>query len=205
MACQALAFGDFTLKSGRRSPYFMNMGQCATAAAAQTLARLYGEQVRKLAPHGAVLLGLPYKGIPLAALACAACPPDGAYAYAYLRKEAKEHGEGGLLVGTVPVAGQTLILIDDVLTAGTAARAALATLAQPELGLHPEHLLVAFDREERPPSQQLTAREGLARDPGLRVSSIATATDLLDLTGPGLVTPAQSARIKKHLATYGAG
>ena len=195
LAGGALELGDFTLKSGRRSPYFLNCGKLVAAAAARKLGELYAAKIGELGLGDApVLVGLPYKGIPLAALASAAL---GAGSYAYLRKQAKGHGEGGLLVGEVKE-GDSVVLIDDVLTVGTAARQALAQLA--ELGLRPAALVVAFDRLERLGDEDARAASAaLAAEHDLQVASIATVSDLL-----AAVEPEASQRLQEHLASYGA-
>ena len=194
LAAGALELGDFTLKSGRRSPYVLNCGKLATASAAQRVGELYAARIRELGLKDPLLLGLPYKGIPLAALASAAL---GEGSYAYLRKQAKDHGEGGLLVGEVKE-GDSVVLIDDVLTVGTAARQALAQLA--ELGLRPAALVVAFDRLERLGDEDARAASAaLAAEHDLQVASIATVSDLL-----AAVEPEASQRLQEHLASYGA-
>ncbi|MBF2735824.1 MAG: orotate phosphoribosyltransferase [Betaproteobacteria bacterium AqS2] len=207
---QALGFGSFTLKSGRRSPYFFNVGLLNAGATLAELGRLYAgrlaayleESGQLAAPEGFMLLGLPYKGIPLAALACAAAAADerlrGAdISYAYLRKEAKEHGEGGLLVGGEP-GGRRIIVIDDVLTTGKALQITLKHLRD-VWRIKPLALLAAFDRLERTaPEDEDCASRLLARREEMDVISIATVRDLL----PEL-EERQREEIERHLAEHG--
>ena len=195
--CGALTFGDYTLKSGRPSPYFMDIGKIATAVGSSRLGELYAERICALATGGN-LLGLPYKGIPLAALACAAtqgCNPESTFSYGYLRKEPKDHGEGGVLVGQLAQEGP-VIIIDDVLTAGTAVIDACAQLRT--LGIKPAKLVVAFDRQERvSDTDPRAAAHKITATTGIEVVSIATATDFLAIA-PGPLAD----RIQDHLALY---
>ena len=186
----------YTLKSGRKSPYFLNCGKLVDADAARRVGELYADKIKKLdlrAPL--VLLGLPYKGIPLAALAAVAL---GEGSFAYLRAEPKDHGEGGLLVGHVEQ-GADVVLIDDVLTAGTATRKALAQLSK--LGIKPAALVVAFDRMERvSDNDNRAASEVIAKEYDLKFSAIATASDLLDeIKDAGF-----RKRLEKYQSEYGA-
>ncbi|KAH7910672.1 phosphoribosyltransferase-like protein [Hygrophoropsis aurantiaca] len=136
----ALKFGEFVLKSGRLSPYFFNAGLMSTGAILNTIARAYAETIIATFPPSTtttptpalpfdVLFGPAYKGISLAACTALVLSSSSAYnvGFAYDRKEAKDHGEGGRLVG-VPVAGQRVLILDDVMTAGTAVRGAVETV-----------------------------------------------------------------------------
>lgn len=185
---QALACGSFTLKSGRSSPYFLNVGLLCSAETLAELGQLYADRLaqyladKDLLDSEVTLLGLPYKGIPLAALACAAAAghsklSSASINYAYLRKEAKDHGEGGLLVGG-PFEGREVVIIDDVLTTGAALDICLKQLR--ELGIQPRALLAAFDRLERAADEdEDCASQTLAKREGLDVISIANAQELL--------------------------
>ena len=123
-----LRFGEFTLKSGRRSPYFFNAGAFATGAALATLGRCYAQRIVDAGVDFDVLLGPAYKGIPLAATTAVALADhhDRDVPFAYNRKEAKDHGEGGSMVGA-PLTGRVLV-IDDVITAGTAVGEVIAMI-----------------------------------------------------------------------------
>src|SRR6516165_1299816 len=124
----ALRFGGFTLKSGRESPYFFNAGLFSDGEAAATLGRCYGAAIMAAGLAFDMLFGTAYKGIPLATAAAIALSVDQGLnvPYAFNRKEAKEHGEGGSIIGA-PLTGRVLI-VDDVITAGTAVRASLGQI-----------------------------------------------------------------------------
>jgi orotate phosphoribosyltransferase len=142
-----LRFGEFTLKSGRVSPYFFNAGLFNTGGAMLALGRYYARALVDSGIRYDMLFGPAYKGIPLVT-ACAAALADGFdldIAFAFDRKEAKDHGEGGRIVGA-RLAGH-VVIVDDVITAGTAIRESTALLA--EAGARPAGVLIALDRQER--------------------------------------------------------
>lgn len=171
-----LRFGRFTLKSGRVSPYFFNLGRISTGAALGRLADAYASliEVSDLSPD--MLFGPAYKGIPLvAATACALARRGIDLPYAYNRKEVKDHGEGGTLVGAQP-AGR-VVIVDDVLTAGTALRQAIDLLRA--AGAEPVAALVALDRQETGPGGG-SAVEDLATARGVRVVPLVTVGDVMD-------------------------
>lgn len=147
LACSALRFGDFTLKSGRKSPYFFNMGQFYDGAALGILGECYATAIKKSGLDYDVLFGPAYKGIPLAcatAIALQAHFRDNV-PYCFNRKEAKSHGEKGLIVGA-PLKGRVL-LIDDVITAGTAVRESYQIIRAEGATL--ASVIVALDRQEK--------------------------------------------------------
>ncbi|MGQ0528480.1 MAG: orotate phosphoribosyltransferase [Panacagrimonas sp.] len=170
---EVLRFGSFTLKSGRVSPYFFNLGRISSGAAMRRLAAAYAQALSHADLHFDMLFGPAYKGIPLvAATACAlADPATGAggvdLPYVYNRKEAKDHGEGGVLVGA-EMRGRVLIL-DDVLTAGTAMREAITLIRQS--GAEPVAALIALDREEVGPAGRSAVAE-IEEQTGIRVLSL---------------------------------
>jgi len=142
-----LRFGEFTLKSGRQSPYFFNAGLFNTGSALAFLGRSYAAAIRHSGIEFDVMFGPAYKGIPLAAVTAAALAEHFNHdvPYCFNRKEAKDHGEGGSIVGA-PLAGRVLV-IDDVITAGTAIREVMAIISQH--GAQAAGVVVALDREER--------------------------------------------------------
>lgn len=172
----ALRFGEFTLKSGRTSPYFFNAGLFDSGAALATLGRAYADAAQRSGLEFDMLFGPAYKGIVLAAVTATALFEHHGrdLPFAYNRKEAKDHGEGGQLVGA-PLRGRVLI-VDDVITAGTAIRESLAMIRA--AGATPAGVLVALDREERGQGS-LSATQELAAEHGVRTLAIARLADLL--------------------------
>ena len=172
-----LRFGRFTLKSGRESPYFFNAGLFDTGAAIAGLGRAYAARLVEAGLGFDMLFGPAYKGIPLvAATATALAEHHGRdVPYAFNRKEAKDHGEGGLIVGR-KLAGRVLI-VDDVITAGTAIRESLDLIRS--AGATPAGVLLALDREERGRDSPQSAVQEFRQQFGLPVVSILTLTDLI--------------------------
>ncbi len=174
---QVLRFGEFTLKSGRISPYFFNAGLFNSGYALAELGSCYAQTIIDENINYDVLFGPAYKGIPLvAAIAYALSVNHGIdKPYAFNRKEAKDHGEGGLIVGA-ELDGNVLI-VDDVITAGTAIREAV-DIIQAE-GATTSAVLIALDRQEKGKSD-LSAIQEVNRDYGIDVFSIITMADLID-------------------------
>jgi orotate phosphoribosyltransferase len=181
---RALRFGNFTLKSGRQSPYFFDAGRFASGAAIAGLGRAYAAALVEARLDPEVLFGPAYKGIPLVTATAAALARDHGrdIPFAFNRKETKAHGEGGQLIGH-PLAGRVLI-VDDVITAGTAIRESLALIRAQ--GATPIGVLLALDRQER-------ARDGEARSAveevralGLSVVSILTLETLIKAVAGGV-------------------
>ena len=173
-----LRFGEFTLKSGRVSPYFFNAGLFNTGYAAARLGRYYAASIADSGVRFDMIFGPAYKGIPLAALAAAALAEhqDMDVPYCYNRKEAKAHGEGGSIVGA-PLRGRVLI-VDDVITAGTAVREAYQIIAA--AGAEVAGLAISLDRQERGQGS-LSAVQELKQALGIPVSSIIQLNDLIDI------------------------
>jgi orotate phosphoribosyltransferase len=173
-----LRFGEFTLKSGRVSPYFFNAGLFNSGYAAAKLARCYASAVAALDVEFDMLFGPAYKGIPLVVLSAAALAEhhDRDYPFAFNRKERKDHGEGGAIIGA-PLTGRVLIL-DDVITAGTAIREVLELIRG--AGAKPAGVLVALDREEVGVKTRVSAVQQLEAELGVPIRSIVTLTDLID-------------------------
>lgn len=173
---QVLRFGEFKTKAGRNSPYFFNAGLFDSGAALATLGRAYADAAAASGIAFDMLFGPAYKGIVLAAVTASALAERHArdVPFAYNRKEAKDHGEGGLLVGA-PLRGRVLI-VDDVITAGTAIRESLALIRA--AGAEPAGVLLALDREERGQGA-LSATQELVAEHGIPTVAIARLTDLL--------------------------
>jgi orotate phosphoribosyltransferase len=172
----ALGFGEFTLKSGRVSPYFFNAGLFSTGRQLAGLGRYYAAAIVDAGLEPDVLFGPAYKGIPIAvATAIQLAEQYGRdMPWSFNRKEAKDHGEGGTIVGT-PLAGRVL-LIDDVITAGTATREVLPLIE--DAGATLAGIIVSVDRQERGRGD-LSAIQEIERDHDVRVHSIVTFTDIV--------------------------
>ncbi|MGB5063240.1 MAG: orotate phosphoribosyltransferase [Candidatus Competibacter sp.] len=171
-----LRFGEFTLKSGRVSPYFFNAGLFDSGAALARLSRYYAAAIVEAGLEFDMLFGPAYKGIPLAAAVSIALA-DGYnrdLPWCFNRKEAKDHGEGGMIVGA-PLKGRVLI-VDDVITAGTAIRETMAILAAH--GATPAGVLIALDRQERGQGE-LSAVQEVERAHGIAVTGIVTLGDVV--------------------------
>jgi orotate phosphoribosyltransferase len=195
-----LRFGDFTLKSGRASPYFFNLGRMDSGAALATVGDAYATAAVQSGLSFDMLFGPAYKGIPLAA-ACAislARTHQRDVAWAYNRKEAKDHGEGGVLVGA-PLQGRVLI-VDDVITAGTAVRESLAMIRA--TGAQPAGVLVALDRQERG-SGALSATQELTAEQGIPVIAIVGLGDVMEFAGSHPELAGQDERMAAYRARYG--
>jgi orotate phosphoribosyltransferase len=178
---QVLRFGDFTLKSGRRSPYFFNLGALCSGAALAQLAEAYADRVEASTAQPTVLFGPAYKGIPLAAAVGTALARRGRdLGITFNRKERKAHGEGGALVGA-SLEGARVLILDDVLTAGTAMREAVGLIQA--AGGTVVGVLIAMDRQERAPDAALAASDSavevLAAELAAPVESLITLTDLV--------------------------
>ncbi|WP_322630103.1 orotate phosphoribosyltransferase [Halothiobacillus sp.] len=196
----ALKFGQFTLKSGRQSPYFFNAGSFATGEALGAVGRFYADAILASGIEFDVLFGPAYKGIPLAAAtAIALAERTGKpIPWVFNRKEAKDHGEGGNLVGA-PLAGRVLI-VDDVITAGTAIRESLQLIAA--LGAQAVGVTVMMDRQERGQGE-LSAIGELRRDYDLAVINIASLDDLIAFCADSAQLDASRVAMQAYRAEYG--
>ncbi|MCL5425974.1 MAG: orotate phosphoribosyltransferase [Gammaproteobacteria bacterium] len=199
-----LKFGEFTLKSGRVSPYFFNAGLFQTGRALAKLGRFYAQAIVDSHLNADVLFGPAYKGIPLAAVTAAALADHHNLdmPYSFNRKEAKTHGEGGNIVGAA-LSGNILI-IDDVITAGTAIREVMTLIEQS--GAHAAGVIIALDRQERGQGEQSAIQEVQAQY-GMPVISIVTLEQVLeyleDQNGHEML--ARAAAIRDYRRCYGVG
>jgi orotate phosphoribosyltransferase len=197
---EVLRFGEFTLKSGRVSPYFFNAGLFNTGGALAMLGSAYASA---LVSHGIdydVLFGPAYKGIPLVASLAVALAREHGFdkPYAFNRKEAKDHGEGGNIVGAA-LKGDVLI-VDDVITAGTAIREAVDIIET--AGAKTCAVLIALDRQEKGQGE-LSAIQEVQRDYGIDVYSIITMTDLIDYLAANGKSSEQLAAMRAYREQYG--
>ncbi|NBT28337.1 MAG: orotate phosphoribosyltransferase [Gammaproteobacteria bacterium] len=172
-----LRFGEFTLKSGRVSPYFFNAGLFNSGKTLGRLADFYADALNHREHNPFMLFGPAYKGIPLAAATAASLfhRHDRDVPYAFNRKEVKDHGEGGQLVGA-PLSGD-IVIIDDVITAGTSARESVDLIQQS--GANPVAVMIALDREEVVNDTGESAIQSVTREFGLRVHALARFQTLL--------------------------
>ena len=206
LAKNALRFGEFTLKSGRSSPYFFNAGRFDSGAALAALADCYADAIDAAVPPATfdLLFGPAYKGIPLAtALACSHARRGRDLPLAFNRKEAKAHGEGGTLIGA-PLAGRRVLIVDDVITAGTAIREALELIRA--AGGMPAAIAIALDREEvidAGATPRQSAAQAVAAEHGIPVIAIATLTDLLAFAGENAELVAQRERLVAYRDRFG--
>ena len=199
-----LRFGQVTLKSGRQSPYFFNAGLFDTGSAIAGLGRAYGAALAASDLSFDMLFGPAYKGIPLVAATAAALSDQQGrdVPFCFNRKEAKDHGEGGSIVGRA--LGGRVLIVDDVITAGTAIRESIDLIER--AGATPSGVLLALDREERGRDSDQSAVQEVRDRFNLPVVSILTLTELIAglETGIGHVTPQALADLRHYRATYGA-
>jgi orotate phosphoribosyltransferase len=194
-----LRFGEFTLKSGRVSPYFFNAGRFDTGAALHALGRCYAQALESSGLVYDMLFGPAYKGIPLATAAAIALAQRGRdVPLAFNRKEAKSHGEGGQLIGAA-LRGRVLI-VDDVITAGTAIRESITLIR--EAGAEPCGVLIALDRQERGQGAHSAAQE-VSAEFGLPVIAIARLAELLSYTEGKAGFAAQHEALRAYRTRYG--
>jgi orotate phosphoribosyltransferase len=172
-----LRFGSFTLKSGRESPYFFNAGLFNTGAAIGAVGRAYAAALDASGLEFDMLFGPAYKGIPLVTITAAALAEQTGRSlpFAFNRKEAKDHGEGGSIIGS-PLEGRVLI-VDDVITAGTAIRESLDIIRA--AGAQAAGVLLALDRQERAPESRLSAVQEVRNHHGIPVITVVNLADLM--------------------------
>jgi orotate phosphoribosyltransferase len=200
LARGVLRFGEFALKSGRTSPYFFNAGLFDSGAALATLGDCYADALAEDGLPFDMLFGPAYKGIPLATAAAVALARRGRdVPVAFNRKEAKAHGEGGVLIGA-PVRGRVLI-VDDVITAGTAIRESIGLIAA--AGGTPCGVLIALDRQERGQAGQRSAAQEVSAEFGLPVVAIAGLDDLLAHADERPEIAAHRDALERYRARYG--
>ena len=195
-----LRFGHFVTKSGRQTPYFINTGLYRTGGQIRRLGQIYARAIlEEIGTDFDVLFGPAYKGIPLAVTTAVALAERGHdVAYAFNRKEVKDHGEGGILVGHTPVDGDRVLIIEDITTAGTAIREVvplLRAVADIELA----GLVVSVDRRERGLDQR-SALQALAQEFAMPAFAIVTVHEIMELIE---LEPATRTAMEAYLARYG--
>lgn len=197
---QALCFGEFELKSGRISPYFFNAGLLYSGKALSVLGKSYAAAIVEQGFEFDVVFGPAYKGISLAALTCAALADQYGIQcdFAYNRKEKKDHGEGGVLVGA-SLRGKKVLVIDDVITAGTAIREVTNLLEQEQAQL--TAVVIGLNRQERG-KQDLSAIQEIERDYAIRVASIIDLEDIVSYLQQG-DNQALLQKVQRYRQRYG--
>ncbi|SRR5690606_1774517 len=200
IARNVLRFGEFTLKSGRISPYFFNAGLFNSSRALAQIGTSFAASLEQSGIDYDLLFGPAYKGIPLVSATAVALATkyDKDVPYAFNRKEAKDHGEGGMLVGA-PLQGKVMI-VDDVITAGTAIREVINLIGQ--AGAEPAGVLVALDRQERGKGEKSAIQE-IQEQYGIPVVSIINLQQILDYLADHPTLGEFASKISSYRAQYG--
>lgn len=194
-----LRFGDFTLKSGRTSPYFFNAGLFNSGDDLLQLSTAYAAAIDRSGLDYDIIFGPAYKGIPLATVTAMALAQEGkSMPFAFNRKEEKEHGEGGNIVGA-PLQGKVLI-VDDVITAGTAIRESISLIHAAEA--KPAGVLIALDRQERG-NGELSAIQEVESEFGIPVVSIIRLEQILDYLETNPAFSGHAAKVASYRERYG--
>ena len=199
-----LKFGDFTAKSGRKIPYFINAGDIKTGDQIAKLGEFYAKAyLEKVGNRRTVLYGPAYKGISIAVSSSIALSKSGLdVPFFFNRKEAKDHGEGGIFVGYVPTAGEEVVIVEDVITAGTAIRESMANLASLE-GVKVAATFVMVDRKEKGKTD-MSAMAEVEQEFGFPVYSVVDVYDIIEYLEEDEANAENVQRIKNYLAVNGA-
>ncbi|MBR4092475.1 MAG: orotate phosphoribosyltransferase [Oscillospiraceae bacterium] len=202
--CGVLTFGDFTLKSGRKAPYFINTGNYNTGKQLAKLGEFYAECIKENNIDVETLFGPAYKGIPLA-VACAAAlynKYDTEVNYCFDRKEAKDHGEGGVIVGKKLTDGEKVVIIEDVITAGTAIRQVLPVL-KAAADVNITGMVISVDRMEKGQGEYSAVQE-VYNEFGIKIYPIVTVNDIIDAIKNGVVEGKEYLdKMLEYRKTYG--
>ena len=199
-----LKFGDFTAKSGRKIPYFINAGDIKTGEQIQKLGEFYATAYfEKIGKKKTVLYGPAYKGIPISVSAAVALAKNGLdVPFFFNRKEEKDHGEGGVFVGYTPKAGEEVVIVEDVITAGTAIRESMAILSGLE-GVKVCAVFVMVDRKEKGKTDKSAMAE-VGEEYGFPVYSVVDVYDIIEYLEEDETNKENVERIKKYLEINGA-
>lgn len=203
-AAGVLKFGDFTAKSGRKIPYFINAGDIKTGEQIQKLGEFYSKAYfEKIGNKKTVLYGPAYKGIPISVSVAVALAKQGLdVPFFFNRKEEKDHGEGGVFVGYVPKAGEEVVIVEDVITAGTAIRESMAILSKLE-GVKIAAVFVMVDRKEKGQTEKSAMAE-ISEQYGFPVYSVVDVYDIIEYLEEDDANSENVERIKNYLAVNGA-
>ena len=199
-----LKFGDFTAKSGRKIPYFINAGDIKTGDQIAKLGEFYAKAyLEKVGNRRTVLYGPAYKGISIAVSSAVALSREGLdVPFFFNRKEIKDHGEGGVFVGYVPKAGEEVVIVEDVITAGTAIRESMEILSHLD-GVKVSSVFVMVDRKEKGKTDK-SAMQEVADEFGLNVYSVVDVYDIIEYLEEDEANRENVERIKNYLAVNGA-
>lgn len=200
-----LKFGEFTLKSGRKAPYFINTGNYKSGAQLLKLGEYYAQCIVDNGIEADTLVGPAYKGIPLAVTTAVSLYANHGkdLNYTFDRKEAKDHGEGGLFVGKQLVDGERVILIEDVMTSGKALREMLPKLEQ-AAKVQIAGMVISVDRMEKGLESNLSAVQEVYKEFGVKVYSIVTMADIIEAIETGVIEGKEYLdKMKAYRATYG--
>ena len=199
-----LKFGDFTAKSGRKIPYFINAGEIKTGEHISKLGQFYAKAyLDKVGAKKTALYGPAYKGISIAVSTSIALAENGLnLPFFFNRKEAKDHGEGGVFVGYTPKAGENIVIVEDVITAGTAIRESMDILSHLE-GTKVIATFVMVDRKEKGKTEKSAMAE-VGEEFGFPVFSVVDVYDIIEYLEEDEANKENVDRIKKYLEVYGA-
>ncbi len=200
-----LKFGEFTLKSGRVAPYFINTGNYKSGAQLAKLGEYYAQCIVQNGLQAQTLVGPAYKGIPLAVTTAVALYNNHGVDlnYTFDRKEAKDHGEGGLFVGKQLQNGEKVIIIEDVMTSGKALREMLPKLAE-AADVEIAGMVISVDRMERGLQSELSAVQEVYKEFGVKVYSIVTMADIIEAIEEGIIEGKEYlGKMKEYRKIYG--
>ena len=210
LAANVLTFGNFTTKSGRKTPYFVNTGNYKTGEHIAKLGEFYAECIiQNTGKEFDLLYGPAYKGIPLAVTTAISLYRNFQYnvPYCFNRKEAKDHGEGGSIIGATPQAGNRVIIIEDVITAGTSVRESI-TLLNSIAQVNIDAVVVSVDRMEKGAGAKTTLQE-LQENHNIKTYAIVTIAEIIsylynkEINGKVVLDAEMKKRIEEYLKIYG--
>lgn len=203
--CGVLTFGDFTLKSGRKAPYFINTGNYRTGSQICRLGGFYADCIAENKIEADLLFGPAYKGIPLVVSAASALYSKYSIdlGYCFDRKEEKDHGEGGVFVGKKPADGDRIIIIEDVMTSGKALKETypkLSSAAKAQV----KDMVISVDRMEKALDSDLSAVQAAYKEYGITVHSIVTINDIIAAAEEGIINAdGYVDKMKEYRKVYG--
>lgn len=203
--CGVLTFGEFTLKSGRKAPYFINAGNYHSGAQLMELGRYYAACIAEHNIPVETVFGPAYKGIPLAAAAAVALADkyQKDVNFCFDRKEVKDHGEGGMFVGKKLTDGEKVVIIEDVMTSGKALREVMPKLTS-AAKVDVAGMIITVDRMEKGLTSDLSAVQEVYRDFGVKVYSIVTMADIIEAIETGIIGFSEYLdKMKEYRSVYG--